>query len=117
MVNPRLQRRRDSEIPHGAGDNQRIRQQKVVNELVRQIDNFLQWFRLHWILRSNRLQSRADLSAEACPSPFSTEREMQLLQSERQPPSAWRHRPNGWRLQPRPYGYWLAWHTTVRGRG
>src|SRR6202043_775728 len=47
----------------------------------------------------------------------STERAMQLLRSELQPPSAWRRRPRGWHLRLRPCGCWLVWHTTVPGRG
>ena len=47
----------------------------------------------------------------------SSERALQLLRSELQPPSAWRRRPSGWRLALQPCGCWLAWHTTVRGQG
>jgi len=37
--------------------------------------------------------------------------------SQRQLLSAGRRRPSGWRPQLRPYGCWLAWRTSVRGRG
>jgi hypothetical protein len=47
----------------------------------------------------------------------STERAMQLLRSELQLPSAWRHRPSDSRPRLRPCDSWLVRHTTVRGRG
>src|SRR6476661_7149563 len=40
----------------------------------------------------------------------------QLLRSALLLPSAWRRRPRGWRLRLRPYGSWLARHTTAPSR-
>src|SRR6267378_3611220 len=46
-----------------------------------------------------------------------TERALQLLRSELQPLSVWKRRRRDWLRRLRPYGYWLVWHTSVRGRG
>ena len=78
-------------------------------------DRFLS---IHLRPKHNRSAFDDVLSANTVPfTPSSTERAMQLLRSELQPPSAWRRRPSDWRLRLRPCGCWLVRHTTVGGQG